>query len=68
MSLLEIPVLRSRIWAPRPLFRTWPVVIPGYDQLDVGPNGRFSADPVPADPLKGTVIDVVLNWQSVLKR
>ena len=53
--------------APRPLFRTGLVVAPDYDQYDVSPDGRFLIT-VPADPLEGTVIDVVLNWQSVLKR
>ena len=69
-TLMAVAVTSGRRFvasAPRPLFRTGLVVMPGYDQFDVGPDGRFLLT-MPADPLEGTVIDIVLNWQSVLKR
>jgi hypothetical protein len=52
--------------APRSLFQTGLLVTPGYDQFDVAPDGRFLLTK-PARPDDGTVIDVVLNWQSALK-
>jgi Tol biopolymer transport system component len=69
-TLMAVSVSSGRRFegsAPRPLFRTGLVVVPSYDQFDVGPDGRFLLT-MPADPFEGTVIDVVLNWQSVLKR
>jgi eukaryotic-like serine/threonine-protein kinase len=69
-TLMAVSVSSARRFersAPRALFRTGLVVTPGYDQFDVSPDGRFLLT-VPADPFEGTVIDVVLNWQSVLKR
>lgn len=52
--------------APVALFQTGLVVSPGYDQFDVAPDGRFLITR-PAHAGGGTVIDVVLNWQSALK-
>jgi Tol biopolymer transport system component/tRNA A-37 threonylcarbamoyl transferase component Bud32 len=52
---------------PRPLFKTGLVVEPGYDQYEVGPDGRFLLS-VPVRPAEGTIIDVVLDWQVTLKR
>jgi Tol biopolymer transport system component len=52
--------------APRALFQTGLVVIPDYDPFDVAPDGRFLITK-PVESSAGTVIDVVLNWQSALR-
>jgi eukaryotic-like serine/threonine-protein kinase len=51
---------------PRPLFKTGLVVEGGYDQYEVGPDGRFLISS-PVRPDEGTIIDVVLDWQVALK-
>jgi eukaryotic-like serine/threonine-protein kinase len=53
--------------SPRPLFKTGLAVLADYDQFDVAPDGRFLISK-PADASDGTVIDVMLNWQSGLIR
>ena len=52
---------------PRPLFKTGLVLDWGYDQYQVGPDGRFLIS-VPVRPDEGTTIDVVLDWQVALRR
>ncbi len=53
--------------SPRPLFKTGFAVLADYDQFEVAPDGRFLISK-PADASDGTVIDVMLNWQSGLTR
>jgi eukaryotic-like serine/threonine-protein kinase len=69
-TLMAVPIASGRRFeaaAPRALFQTGLVVVPSYDQFDVSPDGRFLIT-TPADPHHGTVIDILLNWQSALKR
>jgi serine/threonine protein kinase/Tol biopolymer transport system component len=53
--------------SPRSLFKTGLAVLADYDQFDVAPDGRFLISK-PADASDGTLIDVMLNWQSGLTR